>query len=68
MTAQLRGQPSGKSKPPTEEGHPGQLVPLKALGVDKSRRIGAARGRLRVPADIDTANPEIARLFVGGCR
>lgn len=37
-----------------------RLVPLQAPGVDKSRRIGAAKGRFRVPASIDTANAEIA--------
>jgi antitoxin (DNA-binding transcriptional repressor) of toxin-antitoxin stability system len=43
-----------------------RLVPLKAPCADKSRRIGAARGRFRVPANIDAANAEIARLFAGG--
>lgn len=43
-----------------------RLVALKAPGADKSRRIGAARGRFRVPADIDSANAKIARLFAGG--
>ena len=43
-----------------------RLVPLKARGVDRSRRIGAARGRFRVPANIDAANAEIARLFGAG--
>jgi antitoxin (DNA-binding transcriptional repressor) of toxin-antitoxin stability system len=43
-----------------------RLVALKGRGVDKSRRIGTARGRFRVPANIDTANAEVARLFGGG--
>ena len=42
-----------------------RLVPLAAAGADRSRRIGVAKGRFRVPADIDAANPLIERLFGG---
>ncbi len=32
---------------------------------DTSQRIGVARGKFIVPDNIDTCNPEIARLFAG---
>ena len=33
--------------------------------VDTGLRIGAARGRFKVPADIDRHNEDVARLFLG---
>lgn len=39
------------------------LVPFEAL--DTSKRLGVAKGKFSVPADIDTHNDEIANLFYG---
>jgi len=33
---------------------------------DTSKRIGLARGRFKVPDDIDKSNPLVAALFTGG--
>jgi antitoxin (DNA-binding transcriptional repressor) of toxin-antitoxin stability system len=38
-----------------------RLTPVK--DTDTARRIGGAKGRFRVPADIDRANPAVAKLF-----
>jgi antitoxin (DNA-binding transcriptional repressor) of toxin-antitoxin stability system len=43
-----------------------RLVPLQPVGLDRSRRIGIARGRFKVPDDIDRCGPELARLFEAG--
>ncbi len=40
-----------------------RLVPLLAVEVDRSRRIGVAKGRFEVPDDIDKLNVDIAKLF-----
>ena len=34
---------------------------------DVSLRIGLAKGQFKVPADLDAANPEIAKIFTGVC-
>lgn len=38
-----------------------RLTPITPA--DTSRRIGCAKGKFRVPADIDRANPAILKLF-----
>jgi len=38
-----------------------RLTPITSA--DTSRRIGCAKGKFRVPADIDRANPAILKLF-----
>lgn len=38
-----------------------RLVPIRPK--DVSKRIGIAKGQFLVPDDIDSANPEIERLF-----
>ena len=43
-----------------------RLVPLLAVQADRSRRIGVAKGRFKVPDDIDKLNVDIAKLFGGG--
>ena len=40
-----------------------RLVPIEAAPV--ARRIGIAKGKIKVPADIDKHNDEVARLFYG---
>lgn len=40
-----------------------RLVAIEAT--DPGLRIGAARGRFEVPADIERHNDEVARLFLG---
>lgn len=40
-----------------------RLVPLDAQSGTK--RIGVAKGRFKVPDDIDKHNDEVARLFIG---
>ena len=40
-----------------------RLVPLHATGTDRARRIGVAKGRFKVPDDIDRSGPDLARLF-----
>ncbi len=42
-----------------------RLVPLASSLADHARRIGVAKGRFKVPDDIDTTNSEILRLFEG---
>ena len=42
------------------------LTPIH--GVDTARRIGGAKGRFRVPTEIDRANPVVAKLFGVGRR
>ena len=42
-----------------------RLVPLLAAQADRSRRIGVAKGRFKVPDDIDQFNVDIAKLFGG---
>ena len=41
-----------------------RLVPIEATPVAK--RIGLAKGKIKVPDDIDKHNDEVARLFHGG--
>ncbi len=41
-----------------------KLVPIDVL--PDGRRIGVAKGKFVVPADIDADNAEVARLFAGG--
>lgn len=41
-----------------------RLVPIEAAPVAK--RIGIAKGKIKVPDDIDKRNDEVARLFYGG--
>lgn len=44
--------------------HGKPLVKVVAIRVaETSRRIGVAKGKFVAPSDIDSANPEIARLF-----
>jgi antitoxin (DNA-binding transcriptional repressor) of toxin-antitoxin stability system len=43
-----------------------RLVPLQAVNVDKGRRIGVAKGRFKVPGDIDKCAHEVASLFEAG--
>jgi antitoxin (DNA-binding transcriptional repressor) of toxin-antitoxin stability system len=38
-----------------------RLTPVQ--GTDTSRRIGVARGRIRVPADTNCLNDQVAKLF-----
>lgn len=40
-----------------------RLVPLQAERVNRSRRIGVAKGRFSVPDDIDSFNREVVDLF-----
>lgn len=40
-----------------------RLVPLESAPVKK--RIGIAKGKIKVPDDIDKHNDEVARLFLG---
>ena len=40
-----------------------RLVPLHASGTDRARRIGVAKGRFKVPDDIDRDAAEVAHLF-----
>jgi antitoxin (DNA-binding transcriptional repressor) of toxin-antitoxin stability system len=40
-----------------------RLVPLEAAPA--GRRIGIAKGKFKVPDDIDRQNEEVARLFLG---
>ena len=40
-----------------------RLVPLVAAQPDRSRRIGVAKGRFKVPDDIDGLNASILKLF-----
>ncbi len=42
-----------------------RLVPLLTGGTDRTRRIGVAKGRFKVPDDIDRSNSAVARLFEG---
>lgn len=42
-----------------------RLVPLNSPRVDRSRRIGVARGRFKFPDDIDKPNDAVLRLFEG---
>lgn len=39
-----------------------KLVPIDALPADK--RIGIAKGKFKVPDDIDTHNDEVMRMFL----
>ena len=41
------------------------MVPLQAGGTDRMCRIGVAKGRFKVPDDIDRSSHEAARLFEG---
>lgn len=43
-----------------------RLVPLALRDLDRSRRIGVARGQFVVPDDTDSSNAEILRLVEGG--
>lgn len=40
-----------------------RLVPLHAPVADRARRIGVAKGRFKVPDDIDSSAAGLARLF-----
>lgn len=40
-----------------------RLVPLNPPRVDRSRRIGIARGRFKIPDDIDQSNEAVLKLF-----
>ena len=42
-----------------------RLVPMSTAPQDRSRRIGVARGRFRVPANIDASNDQVLDLFEG---
>lgn len=42
-----------------------RLVPLASKGVDRSHRIGVAKGRFTVPTSIDVLNKDIELLFEG---
>ena len=42
-----------------------RLVPMSTAPQDRSRRIGVARGRFKVPANIDTSNDQVLDLFEG---
>jgi antitoxin (DNA-binding transcriptional repressor) of toxin-antitoxin stability system len=42
-----------------------RLVPLSIAPQDRSRRIGVARGRFKVPANIDGSNDQVLDLFEG---
>ena len=42
-----------------------RLVPLQAGGTDRMCRIGVAKGRFKVPDDIDRSNTAVTRLFEG---
>ncbi|WP_370306261.1 type II toxin-antitoxin system Phd/YefM family antitoxin [Sinimarinibacterium flocculans] len=41
-----------------------KLVPIDAM--PSGKRIGIAKGKFKVPDDIDTHNAEVAKLFAGG--
>ena len=41
-----------------------KLVPMDTVPAGK--RIGAAKGKFKVPDSIDTNNEEVARMFLGG--
>jgi antitoxin (DNA-binding transcriptional repressor) of toxin-antitoxin stability system len=41
-----------------------KLVPIDAVPV--GRRIGVAKGKFKVPDNIDAHNAKVARLFLGG--
>ena len=43
-----------------------RLVPLHATSTDRARRIGVAKGRFKVPDDIDGSSAELTRLFEAG--
>lgn len=43
-----------------------RLVPLHAVNVDRERRIGVAKGRFKVPDDIDKSAKTVASLFEAG--
>ena len=42
-----------------------RLVPLTVPQADRSLRIGVAKGRFKVPDDIDQLNVDITKLFGG---
>lgn len=43
-----------------------KLVPIDSVTTGK--RIGAAKGKFKVPDSIDERNEEVARMFLGGSR
>jgi antitoxin (DNA-binding transcriptional repressor) of toxin-antitoxin stability system len=43
-----------------------RLVPLQSNTVDRGLRIGVAKGRFKVPDDIDKCADIVARLFQAG--
>lgn len=43
-----------------------RLVPLHAVNADRGRRLGIAKGRFKVPDDIDKFEQQVARLFEAG--
>jgi antitoxin (DNA-binding transcriptional repressor) of toxin-antitoxin stability system len=42
-----------------------RLVPLTSRALDRSRRIGVAKGRFVVPDDIDRCNADVLQLIEG---
>lgn len=42
-----------------------RLMPLEKANINRSKRIGVAKGRFKLPADIDKQNPHIQNLFEG---
>ena len=42
-----------------------RLVPIQDAPQDRSRRIGVARGRFKVPGNIDASNDKVLDLFEG---
>jgi len=42
-----------------------RLLPLAPPASDRSRRIGVARGRFKVPVDIDALNDQVLGLLEG---
>jgi antitoxin (DNA-binding transcriptional repressor) of toxin-antitoxin stability system len=42
-----------------------RLMPLEKLAPNRSKRIGVAKGRFKVPADIDKHNAQVQNLFEG---
>jgi antitoxin (DNA-binding transcriptional repressor) of toxin-antitoxin stability system len=42
-----------------------RLMPLEKVRPDRSKRIGVAKGRFKVPADLDKHNAQVQNLFEG---
>lgn len=43
-----------------------RLMPLDKVLPDRSKRIGVAKGRFKVPANLDGHNAQVLQLFEGG--